>query len=55
LNNKPNGPTIAIVRKGKEIAPNQDEKLSTDEIIEGIYRTLNAAFGKIGSPITRDE
>jgi hypothetical protein len=44
-----------MVRKGKEIALNQDEKPSTDKITEGIYRTLNAAFRKIGSPITRDE
>jgi isopentenyl diphosphate isomerase/L-lactate dehydrogenase-like FMN-dependent dehydrogenase len=54
LNTKPNRSTIAIVQKGKKLAPNPDKKLSTKEVIEGIYKILDLAFKKLGILIERD-
>jgi hypothetical protein len=51
---KHNGSTIAMVRKGKELAPNPDKEPSTEEITEGVHKMLDSAFEKLGTPIERD-
>jgi hypothetical protein len=52
---QPQGATIAMVRKGKEIAPKQDKELSTDEVSEGVHQALDLTFEKLGTPIERNE
>jgi 3-hydroxy-3-methylglutaryl CoA synthase len=46
-----NNKVIAIVKKGKGVNPNLDNKLSTEEINQGINQALTQVFKKIRAPL----
>jgi hypothetical protein len=47
-----NGYTIAVIRKGKEIAPNPDKTLTPEETSKGLDRLIDSTFNNIQLPIS---